>query len=266
LPEDDPERAVTKVEREGECVAAIVHDPTLPQMRGHVEAAGAAAALALDNERLDAALRSKIDELRRSRERMLQIGLEERRRLERDLHDGAQQRLVAMALNIRLARAKLNEDPLAAEHLLATAGTELDSALEELRELARGIHPAVLTDRGLATALATLATRAPVPVELGELPDERLPEAVELAAYFVVAEALTNVAKYSEASHATVHVDRNNGRVVVEVADDGIGGADPGRGTGLRGLADRIAVLEGRLEVESEKGEGTTVRASIPCG
>ena len=119
LPEDDPERAVTKVEREGECVAAIVHDPTLPQMRGHVEAAGAAAALALDNERLDAELRSKIDELRRSRERMLQIGLEERRRLERDLHDGAQQRLVAMALNIRLARAKLNEDPLAAEHLLA---------------------------------------------------------------------------------------------------------------------------------------------------
>jgi signal transduction histidine kinase len=265
LPEDDPARAVTKVEREGECVAAIVHDPTLPQMRGHVEAAGAAAALALDNERLDAALRSKIDELRRSRERMLQIGLEERRRLERDLHDGAQQRLVAMALNIRLARAKLNEDPLAAEQLLATAGTELDSALEELRELARGIHPAVLTDRGLATALATLATRAPVPVELGELPDERLPEAVELAAYFVVAEALTNVAKYSEASYATVHVDRDNGRVVVEVADDGIGGADPGRGSGLRGLADRIAVLEGRLEVESEKGEGTTVRASIPC-
>jgi signal transduction histidine kinase len=265
LPEDDPARAVTKVEREGECVAAIVHDPTLPQMRGHVEAAGAAAALALDNERLDAALRSKIDELRRSRERMLQIGLEERRRLERDLHDGAQQRLVAMALNIRLARAKLNEDPLAAEQLLATAGTELDSALAELRELARGIHPAVLTDRGLATALATLATRAPVPVELGELPDERLPEAVELAAYFVVAEALTNVAKYSEASYATVHVDRDNGRVVVEVADDGIGGADPGRGSGLRGLADRIAVLEGRLEVESEKGEGTTVRASIPC-
>ena len=266
LPEDDPERAVTKVEREGECVAAIVHDPTLPQMRGHVEAAGAAAALALDNERLDAALRSKIDELRRSRERMLQIGLEERRRLERDLHDGAQQRLVAMALNIRLARAELNEDPLAAEQLLATAGTELDSALEELRELARGIHPAVLTDRGLATALATLATRAPVPVELGELPDERLPEAVEPAAYFVVAEALTNVAKYSEASHATVQVDRDNGRVVVEVADDGIGGADPRRGTGLRGLADRIAALEGRLEVEPEKGEGTTVRASIPCG
>ena len=265
LPEDDPKRAVTKVERDGECVAAIVHDGTLPHMREHVQAVGAAAALALDNERLDAELRAKVEELRGSRERMLRIGLEERRRLERDLHDGAQQRLVSMALNIRLARAKLNEDPLAAEQLLASAGDELESALEELRELARGIHPAVLTDRGLGTALQTLANRAPVPVELGELPDERLPEAVELAAYFVVAEALTNVAKYAEASHATVQVERHNGRVVVEVADDGVGGADPGRGTGLRGLADRLAVLEGRLEVESERGHGTRVRARIPC-
>ncbi len=265
LPFGNPARAVTKVDREGQCVAAIVHDATLPQMRGHVEAVGAAAGLALQNERLDAELRAKIAELRSSRERMLQIGLEERRRLERDLHDGAQQRLVSMALNIRLARAKLNEDPLAAEQLLAGAGEELESALEELRELARGIHPAVLTDRGLGTALETLANRAPVPVELGELPDERLPEAVELAAYFVVAEALTNVAKYAEASHATVQVERENGRVVVEVSDDGVGGADPGRGTGLRGLADRLAVLEGRLQVESEKGHGTTVTARIPC-
>ncbi|HMJ95770.1 MAG TPA: sensor histidine kinase, partial [Thermoleophilaceae bacterium] len=266
LPEDDPRRAVTEVDRDGERVAAIVHDARLPHMRGHVDAVGAAAALALDNERLDAELRAKIDELRASRERMLRIGLEERRRLERDLHDGAQQRLVSMALNIRLARAKLNEDPLAAEQLLASAGSELESALEELRELARGIHPAVLTDRGLATALETLASRAPVPVELGELPEERLPEAVELAAYFVVAEALTNVAKYSEASHATVQVERVNGRVVVEVADDGVGGADPGRGTGLRGLADRLAVLEGRLEVDSAQGHGTTITARIPCG
>jgi signal transduction histidine kinase len=266
LPEDDSTRAVTRVEREGRCVAAIIHDARLPQMREHVDAVGAAASLALDNERLDAELRAKIDELRVSRERMLQVGVEERRRLERDLHDGAQQRLVSMALNIRLARAKLNEDPLAAEQLLASAGTELESALEELRELARGIHPAVLTDRGLATALETLANRAPVRVELGELPQERLPEGVELAAYFVVAEALTNVAKYAEASRATVHVERDNGRVVVEVSDDGVGGADPGRGTGLRGLADRIAVLEGRLDVESEQGHGTTVRARIPCG
>jgi signal transduction histidine kinase len=266
LPEGDPARRVTRVERDGECVAAIVHDAALPHMRGHVEAVGAAAALALDNERLGAALRAKIDELRSSRERMLRIGLEERRRLERDLHDGAQQRLVSMALNIRLARSKLNEDPLAAERLLAGAGDELESALEELRELARGIHPAVLTDRGLGTALQTLANRAPVPVELGELPDERLPEAVELVAYFVVSEALTNVAKYAQASHASVQVARENGRVMVEVSDDGIGGADPERGTGLRGLADRLAVIEGRLDVESEQGHGTTVTARIPCG
>jgi signal transduction histidine kinase len=265
LPEGDPARAVSKVERDGQCVAAIIRDARLPHMRGHVDAVGAAAALALDNERLGAELRAKIDELRASRERMLQIGMDERRRLERDLHDGAQQRLVAMALSIRLARAKLNEDPLAAERLLASAGTELDSALAELRELARGIHPAVLTDRGLNTALETLANRAPVPVELGELPAERLPQAVELAAYFVVAEALTNVAKYAGASHATVQVQRDNGRVVVEVADDGVGGADPGRGTGLLGLADRLAVIEGRLEVESEQGQGTTVTARIPC-
>ncbi len=266
LPEDDPGRAVHAITRDGQCVAAIIYDGRLREAETHVQAVGAAASMALQNERLEAELRAKIDELRASRERMLRIGLEERRRLERDLHDGAQQRLVSMALNIRLARAKLNADPLAADELLASAGGELESALEELRELARGIHPAVLTDRGLATALETLANRAPVPVELGELPDERLPEAVELAAYFVVAEALTNVAKYSEASHATVQVERHNGRVVVEVADDGIGGADPGRGTGLRGLADRLAVLEGRLDVESAEGHGTTIRARIPCG
>jgi signal transduction histidine kinase len=265
LPENDPDREATLIEREGDCVAAIVHDSTLPHMREQLHAVGAAAALALDNERLDAELRAKIDELRGSRERMLQIGLEERRRLERNLHDGAQQRLVAMAINIRLARAKLNEDPLAADQLLESAGTELDAALGELRELARGLHPAVLTDRGLATALETLASRAPVPVELGELPGDRLPEAVELAAYFVVAEALTNVAKYARASHARVGVARENGRVVVEVADDGVGGADPALGTGLRGLADRLAVIEGKLEVDSEQGRGTTIRAQIPC-
>jgi signal transduction histidine kinase len=265
LPEDDPLRSSARVERDGDCVAAIVYDSTLRDAEQHVRAVGAAAALAMQNERLDAELRAKVDELRRSRERMLRIGLEERRRLERDLHDGAQQRLVSMALNIRLARAKLNEDPLAADKLLTSAGEELDSALEELRELARGIHPAVLTDRGLGTALETLANRAPVPVDLAELPEERLPEAVELAAYFVVAEALTNVAKYAHASHATVEVARANGRLVVEVADDGIGGADPEHGTGLRGLADRIAVLEGRLEIDSERGRGTTIRAQIPC-
>jgi signal transduction histidine kinase len=217
------------------------------------------------NERLEAELRARLEELSESRAKLIQIGLAERQRLERDLHDGAQQRLVALSLQVHVARAKLTSDPEAAAAILDRARDELRTALEELRELARGIHPAVLTDRGLGTALQTLANRAPVPVELGELPDERLPEAVELAAYFVVAEALTNVAKYAEASYATVQVERHNGRVVVEVADDGIGGADPGRGTGLRGLADRLAVIEGRLEVESEQGHGTRVRARIPC-
>ncbi len=265
LPEHDPSRAVHQVAREGECVAAIIYDASLREAEPHVEAVGAAASLALLNERLEAELRAKVDELRRSRERMLRIGFEERRRLERDLHDGAQQRLVAMALDIRMARSKLNDDPLAADRLLEAAGGELDSALEELRELARGIHPAVLTDRGLATALETLASRAPVPVELARLPAERLPEAVELAAYFVVAEGLTNVAKYANASHATVGIERDNGRLLVEVSDDGVGGADPEEGTGLRGLADRIAVLEGRLDIASERGRGTTIRAQIPC-
>jgi signal transduction histidine kinase len=265
LPEDDPSREIHAVARDGQCVAAIIYDATLIEADAHVRAVGAAASIALQNEGLEAELRAKVDELRRSRERMLKIGLEERRRLERDLHDGAQQRLVAMALNIRLARAKLNEDPIAADTLLESAGEELDSALEELRELARGIHPAVLTDRGLATALETLASRAPVPVELAELPNGRLPEAVELAAYFVVAEALTNVAKYANATHAKVEVARENGRLVVEVEDDGIGGANPDNGSGLRGLADRIAVLEGRLEIDSERGAGTRVRAQIPC-
>ena len=197
---------------------------------------------------------------------MLRIGLEERRRLERDLHDGAQQRLVSMALNMRLARSKLREDPDSAETLLDCAGDELEAALSELRELARGIHPAVLSDRGLDTALETLAHRATVPVELRKLPGERLPEAIELAAYFVVSEALTNVAKYAGASHASVEVERQNGRLVVEVVDDGVGGADPEKGTGLRGLADRLAVIEGRLEIDSEPGRGTTIRARIPCG
>jgi signal transduction histidine kinase len=265
LPEEGSGRAVSAVERDGSTIAAIVYDAFLIGAQDHVRAVGAAAALALENERLDAELRAKLAELRASRERMLRVGLEERRRLERNLHDGAQQRLVALALSLRMARGKLREDPDGAESVLSGAGEELEAALEELRELARGLHPALLGDRGLRPALETLALRAPVPVELGTVPAERLPEGVELAAYFVVSEALTNVAKYAAASRATVSVERDNGRVVVAVEDDGVGGADPEQGTGLRGLADRIAVLEGRLEVQSEPGKGTTVRASIPC-
>jgi signal transduction histidine kinase len=266
LPGPGSGRAVTKVEREGECVAALVHDAMVhDEQGGYVDAIGAAASLALQNDRLEAELRSKVEELRASRQRMLRIGLEERRRLERDLHDGAQQRLVSMALNMRLARARLRDDPGSAEDLLDGAAGELDAALEELRELARGIHPALLSERGLETALEILARRAPVPVQLGRVPGERLPEAVELVAYFVVAEALTNVAKYAAASRATVDINRMNGKLVVQVKDDGIGGADPDAGTGLRGLSDRLAVIEGRLEIDSQPGRGTTITAKIPC-
>jgi signal transduction histidine kinase len=264
LPAPGSRRGVTRIERDGSLVAAIVHDAL--DFEEELDAIGAAAAIAIENERLDAELRAKVAELRESRSRMLRVGLEERRRLERDLHDGAQQRLVSMALGMRLARDKMRDDPDAAERMLDGAGAELDAALEELRELARGIHPAVLSDRGLDAALETLARRAPLPVELKRESYERLPESIELAAYFVVSEALTNVAKYADASHAQVNVARRNGKLLVEVTDDGVGGADPDNGTGLRGLADRLAVIEGRLEVDSPPGAGTTIRARIPCG
>jgi signal transduction histidine kinase len=192
----------------------------------------------------------------------------ERRRLERNLHDGAQQRLVSLALQLRLIKNAIGKDAEAAESLLTGAGDELAQALDELRELARGIHPATLTTHGLHTALAGLIERAPVPVELAPLPAERLPEAVEVAIYYLVAEAITNVAKYANASQATVVVERaeSNGHVTVAVEDDGIGGADPQHGTGLIGLADRIEALGGRLDVESPRGRGTRLTAEIPVG
>jgi signal transduction histidine kinase len=265
LPAAEAGRGVTEVKREGRRIAAIVHDPTLLDDPELVHAAGAAAALALENERLEAELRAKVEELRASRKRLVEVGLSQRRRLERDLHDGAQQRLVSLALTLRLAREKLGRDSDGAEHLLERSSEELEEALKELRELARGIHPAVLTDRGLGAAVEALAHRAPLPVDLGDLPTERFPEQVELAAYFVVSEALTNVAKYSSASRATVAVFQDNGSLEVEVNDDGVGGAEMERGTGLRGLAARLESIDGRLDVESRPGHGTAVRASIPC-
>jgi signal transduction histidine kinase len=257
---------VSQVEREGRRIAAIVHEPTLLEDPEHVRAAGAAAALALENERLEAELRAKVEELRASRGRLVAVGLHERRRLERNLHDGAQQRLVSTALSLRLAQERLGSDPEEAGRMLETSRHELEEALKDLRELARGIHPAVLSDRGLGAAIEALANRASVPVEVGELPADRLPEHVELAAYFVVSEALTNVAKYASESNARVAVTQVNGRLEVEVADDGPGGADPGRGSGLRGLAARLETIEGRLEVDSPPGGGTKVRARIPWG
>ncbi|HET9738060.1 MAG TPA: sensor histidine kinase [Solirubrobacteraceae bacterium] len=262
--DDDPARGWTAVELEGRRVGAIVHDRTLsddPELLGSV---AAAAGLAMENERLQAQLRARVEELRASRARIVEAGTQERRRLERNLHDGAQQRLVAMSLTLRLAQSKVEKDPEKAVEMLAGAQEELTLAQAELRELARGIHPAVLSDRGLGAALEALAGRAPIEVDLAELPGDRLPEPIEAAAYFVVAEALTNVAKYAHASHATVRVARMNGRAVVEVADDGIGGADPGRGSGLRGLADRVAALDGHMLLDSPAGSGTRLRAEIP--
>jgi signal transduction histidine kinase len=200
-----------------------------------------------------------------SRIRIVEAGDTERRRLERNLHDGAQQRLVSLVLKLRLIKGSLRKNPEAAEALLAEADSELGHALEELRELARGIHPAVLTDRGLEAAIRALAERAPVPVELTRLPEDRLPDSVEAAIYYLVAEAITNVAKYAQATSASVAIERSNGFATVVVRDDGIGGAEPVPGSGLVGLADRVEALGGRLHIESPVGRGTQLSAEIPC-
>jgi signal transduction histidine kinase len=229
-----------------------------------VRTAGAAAALALENQRLSAELRARIEDLRASRARIVEAGDAERRRLERDLHDGAQSRLVALAMKLRMARRRAEGRPDVAA-ILDESSAELQASLDELRELARGIHPGVLTDRGLGPALEMLASRAPVPVEVAGDVDDLSPP-VATAVYFVVSEGLTNVAKYARARHATVTVNRDDNRVVAEVADDGVGGADVARGSGLRGLVDRVAALDGRLELHSPPGDGTRLRAELPLG
>jgi signal transduction histidine kinase len=258
-------RALTEIRRDGETIGGLVHAWALHDDPELLRAVGDAAALALDNFRLEAELRARVAELQESRANIIAFGLAERRRLERDLHDGAQQRLVALSLQVNLARAKIDDDPAAAATLLDSAREELRQALDELRELARGIHPAILTDQGLGPAVTVLAQRSPVPVEVEALPDARLPSQVEAVAYFVVSEALANVVKYAHATHATVSVARGDGRAVVEVRDDGIGGADARRGTGLRGLADRVGALDGQLRIQSPDGVGTVVRAELPC-
>jgi signal transduction histidine kinase len=260
----DPRRVTTLVDRNGTPVAALVHDPSLSQEPELLDAVGAAAAIAVENARLEAELLARVDELRATGTRILEAAQGERRRLERDLHDGAQQRLVALNLELSMLEARLRDDP-ETRSAVAGARAELAQSLGELRELARGLHPAVLTGHGLSVALDSLAARAPVPVRLDVVLDGRLPEPVEVAAYFLVAEALTNVAKYAHASAASVAVSQANGDVVVEVADDGIGGATMDGGSGLSGLADRVAALGGHLRVESPAGEGTRMRAEIPC-
>ena len=265
LPTADPDRACTPVELDGQPVAMLIHAPLDGEESELVRAVGGAAALALENERLDAQLRASVYELRASRARLVESTDAARRRIERDLHDGAQQQLVTLALRLRLARTRLDEDPERAGTLLDTAMLELDGAIRELRELARGIHPAALSDHGLGAALDILAQRLPLPVEVAPLGPERLSPQVEAAVYFVVAEALTNVMRYAQATHARVVVTVDGKAVDVRITDDGIGGADPATGSGLRGLADRVGALDGSLEVESEAGAGTTVHARIPA-
>jgi signal transduction histidine kinase len=267
LPRDDSSGlATTIVERDGRRVAALVHDTSLRDDPELVDAVCAAAGLTLENERLQAELRAHLDELRASRARIVEAADAERRRLERDLHDGTQQRLVSVSMALGLAESKLASDPEGARTILDATRRTLGTALQELRELSQGIHPGILTERGLGPALQELAYASPVPIELSVPLEERLPEPVEAAAYYVVAEALTNVAKYSSASAVSVTVDSRNGLALVEVRDDGVGGADPARGSGLRGLADRVEALGGRLAVESTPGKGTRLRAEIPCG
>jgi signal transduction histidine kinase len=236
-------------------VAAAGEEPMPPESETRLSEFAELVALALSSA-------SARQELIESRARIVQAGDEARRRLERDLHDGAQQRLVAVALALRVTADALRNDPERGRQMLDDARAELDHAIDELRELARGIHPAVLTERGLAAAVALLAGRSEVPVKLS-VTTERFPSAIEAAAYFVVAEGLTNVARYSEASSAAVSISQTNGRLVVEVEDDGKGGADPGSGSGLRGLADRVEVLDGSISLQSPEGEGTRLRAEF---
>jgi signal transduction histidine kinase len=228
-----------------------------------LDAVAAAAAITLDDARLKAESQDQLAELRASRERLVAAGDAERRRLERNLHDGAQQRLVSVALQLRMIQRRIPADP-ALEELLTSAGDELSQSLEELRELARGIHPAVL-NHGLSAALGSLASRTSVATTVTYESRERLPEPVELAAYFVACEALANVAKYAQATRASVRLSRRDGLAVIEIADDGVGGADETAGTGLQGLADRVAALDGRLRILSPPGTGTVVTAELPC-
>ena len=265
LPGPESDRRVTLLEGDRGHLAAIVHDPALLDDPALIASVGAAIRLAVENERLAAEVREQLEEVRASRARIVEAADAERRRVERNLHDGAQQRLVALSLALRRARAQLPVDAdNDAAATLDDAAAQLRAALAELRELARGIHPAVLTEAGLASALRSLAADSAVLASVDlDLP-ERMSSHVEVAAYFVVAESLTNVAKYAEATRVSIHAARDGDELRVEVSDDGRGGADPAAGSGLRGLADRVAALGGRLDVRSPAGHGTRVVARFP--
>jgi len=254
---------VSYVARGGVPIAALVYDRSLDDEPELVESVGGAATIALENRLLQAQSQARLAELQASRQRLVAAADAERRRIERNLHDGAQQRLVTLALQLSLIQRRIRDDPGQAEQLVVSASDELAQSLAELRELARGIHPAAL-EQGLERALEALVLRSPVPTELVVEPGPRLPRPIEFAAYFVASEALANVAKYAHASAVVVRLTRTPTTAVVGIADDGVGGADPAGGSGLRGLADRVEAVGGRLAVSSPPGAGTVVSAELP--
>lgn len=266
LPGDEPNRAVTRIERRGQPVAVLIHDVALLEDPGLVNAVVAAVRLTIDNQKLQAEIEAQLAEVAASRSRIVAAGDAERSRIERDLHDGAQQRLVAIALALRLAETRLNGDASpAVRAVLSQAVDDLGVAIDELRDLARGIHPAILTESGLRAALESLVNRSSLPVRLDIALADEPPAAVASTAYFGVAEALTNVAKHANARAVLVRVASCEGSIRIEVIDDGDGGADLRAGTGLRGVADRVATVGGTLRLASPAAGGTTVDIELPC-
>jgi signal transduction histidine kinase len=264
LPEDGTGQAVTMLERDGVQEAAIIHDAILLEEPGLIASVASAMRLAVENDRLAGELEAQLQEVRASRTRIVEAGDRERRRIERDLHDGAQQRLISLSLALRVAQSKLGEAPdPEVRRSLDRAADEAQAALVELRDLALGIHPLILTEGGLGEAIESLADRTSVDVTV-DVGSDRYSTAVEGAAYFVISEALANVTKYAKATKATVRVRGRADHLSIEISDDGIGGADPRSGSGLRGLADRLAALDGTVTVVSPVGGGTTISAQIP--
>jgi signal transduction histidine kinase len=258
-------RGVTRLDGEDGPLAAIIHDPALVEQRQLIDGVSAVAQLAIENERLHAEVKAQLQEARASRQRIVSAADDERRRVERNIHDGAQQRLVSLSMALRMAQARAADASPEVAATLADAEAELKKAIGELRELARGIHPAILTEAGLGPALESLADHAALPVAVDTRLNGRLPPVVEATAYFVVAEALTNVAKHAGATAVTLRADVSDGVLRVVVQDNGRGGANPDRGSGIRGLADRVAALGGILGVTDSSDGGTRLEAEIPC-
>jgi signal transduction histidine kinase len=264
LPDESSFHATTLIDRNGEPVAALIHDPVLDDEPELLGAVTAAAGIALENARLQAEQKAHLEELKGSRARVIEAGQRERQRLERNLHDGAQQRLIALSLELSLLEKQVAGDE-GTRAGLDQARHQIAISLDELRAVAHGLHPAVLSGHGLEVALQSIIASAPVPVRLTVALEGRLPEQVEVAAFYVVSESLANIGKHARASSASVDVTGQDSVVVVEVADDGVGGANSEHGSGLRGLADRVEALGGKLRVWSPSGGGTRLRAEIPC-